>query len=94
MIFVVEPLSLTRGFSQQVKVSYVYSCNRFYIQLTSKENELINLMAELQESCQSSDFMDPSAIKVDVPCSALFESDEQWYRAQVMEIVVSNSIFG
>lgn len=82
-----EPVSLTRGFSQPVKVSYVYSCNRFYVQLVSKENELLKLMLDLQASCQNNEPMDPSNIKVGLPCCALFESDQQWYRSQVVEVL-------
>lgn len=31
-----QPLQLTRGFTQEVTVNYVQSCNRFFVQLTSK----------------------------------------------------------
>lgn len=82
-----DPISLTRGFSQQVKVSYVYSCNRFYVQLSSKENELTTLMADLQEICQSNESMDPATLKSGLPCCALYEVDGQWYRSQVVEVV-------
>ncbi|XP_018571230.1 maternal protein tudor isoform X2 [Anoplophora glabripennis] len=82
-----EPVSLTRGFSQLVKVSYVYSCSRFYVQLVSKENELLKLMLDLQASCQTNESMDPSTLKVGLPCCALFESDQQWYRSQIVEVL-------
>ncbi|KAG5895989.1 hypothetical protein JTB14_005095 [Gonioctena quinquepunctata] len=82
-----EPISLNRGFSQPVKVSFVYSCSRFYVQLISKENELTNLMLELQEICQTNGLLEPSGIKTDLPCCALFLADSQWYRSQVMEVL-------
>lgn len=85
-----EPVSLTRGFSQLVKVSYVYSCNRFYVQLVSKENELLKLMLDLQASCQTNESMDPSILKVDLPCCALFESDQKWYRSQIVAVLGDN----
>lgn len=77
-----DPFVLNRGLSQDVKVSYVYSCNRFFVQLKSKVDELNNLMEELQCVC---DKMEPvKALKEGEPCCALFESDGQWYRAQVV----------
>lgn len=47
-------------------------------------------MTELQEVCMSSDPMDPTAIKVDLPCCALFSADGLWYRSQVVEVVNDN----
>ncbi|KAJ8954517.1 hypothetical protein NQ318_000749 [Aromia moschata] len=85
-----DPISLNRGFSQPVKVSYVYSCNRFYVQLANKENELLNLMLDLQSICQTNDLMDPCSIKVGLPCCALFVSDQQWYRSQIVEVMGDN----
>lgn len=83
MYLLSEPIALTRGFSQQVKISYVYSCNRFYVQLANKEDELTSLMQDLQDICVTNEAMDPSSIKVGVPCCALYDEDGQWYRAQV-----------
>ncbi|CAH2004813.1 unnamed protein product [Acanthoscelides obtectus] len=87
-----EPISLNRGFSQPVKISYVYSCNRFYVQLVSKEAELSSLMRDLQQVCQASDYMDPGAVNVGLPCCALFEDDGQWYRAEIVEITGPDSM--
>ncbi|XP_056634538.1 maternal protein tudor-like [Diorhabda sublineata] len=85
-----DPLTLTRGFSQPVKVTFVYSCNRFYVQLANKENELRSLMDNLQELCQDDTFMDSSSIKPDVPCCALFVNDGLWYRSQVVDVKENN----
>ncbi|XP_023023151.2 protein tudor isoform X2 [Leptinotarsa decemlineata] len=85
-----EPISLNKGFSQPVKVSFVYSCNRFYIQLVSKENELAKLMMDLQEICLSNSHIQPNEIRVGLPCCALFLADNQWYRSQVVEILGEN----
>lgn len=81
-----------RGFSQSVKVSFVYSCNRFYVQLSSKEAELTNLMSDLQEICQSNDNMDPGLLKAGLPCCALYESDGQWYRSQVVKLMGASAL--
>ncbi|XP_072393334.1 protein tudor-like isoform X2 [Diabrotica undecimpunctata] len=81
-----EPVILMRGFSQPVKVSYVYSCNRFYVQLVKKEQELTTLMEELQSLCVDSSFMELSSIKPGIPCCAQYSEDQMWYRSQVTEI--------
>ncbi|CAG9833553.1 unnamed protein product [Diabrotica balteata] len=81
-----EPVILMRGFSQPVKVSYVYSCNRFYVQLVKKEQELTTLMEELQSLCLDSSFMELSSIKPGIPCCAQYSEDQMWYRSQVTEM--------
>lgn len=86
-----EPISLQRGFSQPVKVSFVYSCNRFYVQLVSKESELVKLMVELQVNCLNNETLYPESVKIGLPCCALFEIDQQWYRAEIVEIL-DNSV--
>lgn len=43
-----DALALYRGLSQDVKVSFVYSCSRFFVQLKSKEADLKVLMEQLQ----------------------------------------------
>ncbi|XP_066262032.1 maternal protein tudor isoform X2 [Euwallacea similis] len=85
-----EPLILNRGLTLPVKISYVFSCNRFYVQLLSKEAELEKLMAELQVSCQSSDPV--YEIKLGLPCCALFEEDQFWYRSEIVEVVDKNNV--
>lgn len=79
-----DAAQLTRGSSQEVKVSYVYSCNKFYVQLKLKENELNQAMSELQLKCSNKNVFPESEIKEGMPCCALYESDQQWYRAQVL----------
>ncbi|XP_066147642.1 maternal protein tudor isoform X2 [Euwallacea fornicatus] len=85
-----EPLILNRGLTLPVKISYVFSCNRFYVQLLSKEAELEKLMAELQVSCQSSDPV--YEIKLGLPCCALFEEDQFWYRSEIVEVVNKDNV--
>nr|XP_022905962.1 maternal protein tudor-like isoform X2 [Onthophagus taurus] len=80
-----EPISLPRGFSQDVKVSFVMSCNKFYVQLKSKEIELQNLMSTLSETCNDRPLLDEENIRQGVPCYALY-TDEVWYRAQVVSV--------
>lgn len=82
-----EPIQLTRGFSQQVKVSYVHSCSRIYVQLSSKETELTSLMADLQEICETNESLDAMMLTDGLPCCAMYEVDGQWYRSQVVEVL-------
>lgn len=49
-------------------------------------------MTDLQEICQSTDVMDSGSLKAGLPCCALFETDGQWYRSQVCEVLVDNVI--
>lgn len=79
-----DPVVLNRGLSQDVKVSYVYSCSRFFIQLKNKEDELANLMSELQEMYAQMAPVQANTLKEGEPCCALFEGDGQWYRVQVL----------
>lgn len=82
-----EPISLSRGFTQLVKVSYVYSCNRFYVQLINRETELVKLMFELQQACKTNETMEPGMLKIDLPCCAIYPDDNQWYRSQIVDIL-------
>lgn len=79
-----EIIQLSRGFSQEVRVSFVISCSHFYVQIKSKEEELRKVMAELQVNCPNAARLEPSQVKVGLPCCVLFETDNQWYRAQIL----------
>lgn len=46
-------ISLHRGFTRPVKVTFVYSCNKFFIHLMNNGDELNHLMADLQIYCNS-----------------------------------------
>ncbi|XP_050306722.1 maternal protein tudor-like isoform X2 [Anthonomus grandis grandis] len=85
-----EALPLTRGFTQPIKVSYAFSCNRFYAQLASKEQELAKLMEDLQISCQTSDPI--SEVKIGLPCCAPFEMDQLWYRSEIVAVVDAETV--
>ncbi|KAK9869541.1 hypothetical protein WA026_003297 [Henosepilachna vigintioctopunctata] len=79
-------IALHKGFTQLVKVSFVYSCNRFYVQLKSKEAELIQLMKDLQVYGNSNQTCYLAEAKVGQPCCALFSFDQKWYRCVITEI--------
>lgn len=80
-----EPLNLMRG-SHEVRVSYVYSCNRFYVQLKSKEEDLNTLMVSLQNKSMGLPKLSKDMLKPGQPCLALYEADNQWYRAQILQV--------
>lgn len=79
-----EPLSLSRGVSYEVKVTYVSSCNKFYVQLVAKQDDLTNLMLNLQKSVTKLNQLKPDMLKNGAPCCALYTFDKQWYRAQII----------
>ncbi|KAK9736726.1 Tudor domain [Popillia japonica] len=81
-----EPAPLNRGVNQDVKVSYVYSCNKFFVQLKSKENELQQLMASLQQTCFSRPLFNAQDLKIGAPCCCIFPGDSMWYRGEILEI--------
>lgn len=86
MISYPDPFVLNRGLNQDIRVSYVYSCSRFFIQLKNKEKDLNALMAELQVTYAEREALDPEAMKEGIPCCALYEADGQWYRAQTISV--------
>lgn len=81
-----DALILNRGLSQDVRVSYVYSCNRFFVQLKSKEADLNVLMKQLQTIYAGKEMLDLASLRDNMPVCALYEADEQWYRAQIISV--------
>lgn len=84
-----DAIVLTRGLSQEVRVSYVYSCSRFFIQLKSKEADLNQLMEVLQATYANRKPLGLGDVKKGMPCCALFAGDGQWYRAQVIAVTAA-----
>lgn len=87
-----EPIVLNRGINIPVRVSYVFSCSRFYVQIRSKEDELRTLMEEIQAICQQNKFISVDAIKVGLPCYAMFIIDQQWYRCKIIEQMTDGNV--
>lgn len=81
-----EAAPLSRGLNQDVKVTFVYSCNKIFVQLKSKENELKQLMENLQETCYSRPLFGVNDLKVGAPCCATFPGDSMWYRGEIILI--------
>ncbi|XP_044751082.1 maternal protein tudor-like isoform X3 [Coccinella septempunctata] len=79
-------IALHRGYTRPVKVTFVHSCNKFYIHLKSNEDELNHLMANLQIYCNSSDATYLENPKVGLPCCAQFAFDGQWYRSSIVSL--------
>lgn len=85
------PVILSRGTSHEIKVSYVYSCNRICVQLISKHDDLHKLMVNLQTTCPNLTTFTPDKLKNGSPCYALFSTDNQWYRAQIINNDIHNT---
>ncbi|XP_045471417.1 maternal protein tudor-like isoform X3 [Harmonia axyridis] len=85
-----SPITLHRGFTRSVKVTFVYSCNKFYIHLKSNEEELNILMAKIQAYCNSDTTSFLEDPKIDQPCCAQFAHDGQWYRSLIVAVNEDN----
>jgi hypothetical protein len=72
------------GAKLRAVVAYVKSAGNFYVQLASQEKELKAMMAEVDQYCNGpARKMKTSDIQIGAPCCALFEGDDQWYRALI-----------
>ncbi|XP_044268321.1 maternal protein tudor-like isoform X2 [Tribolium madens] len=87
-----DHISLHRGFTQTVKISFVFSCNRFYVQLKAKQDDLLRLMLDIQVLCREADSFKSNMVKVGLPCYALYEGDQQWYRSQIVEVLGAGQV--
>ncbi|GJQ67361.1 putative tudor domain protein [Trypoxylus dichotomus] len=81
-----EAAPLSRGVNQDVKVCFVYSCNKIFVQLKTKENDLKQLMNSLQQTCHSRPLFNINDVKIGAPCCAIFVDDSMWYRAEILQI--------
>ena len=62
-------------------VSYIETANDFFIQMKSKEKELVKLTEVLQIEYNLSSGIDANSLKVNQPCLAKSE-DNCWYRGK------------
>lgn len=62
-----------------VTVSYVDSCALFYVQSTSSEDQLAQVMEQLQEFAPNAEFLKTPQKVVDHACAALFHEDNKWF---------------
>lgn len=62
-----------------VSVSYVDSCSNFYVQSTSTEDQLAQVMEKLQDYAPNAEFLKTSQKVKDHACAALFRDDSQWF---------------
>ncbi|XP_058470696.1 tudor domain-containing 6-like [Solea solea] len=71
--------------AEEVYASCIVEPHYFWCQYNNTEDlNMVSLLA--QETGQTQrDVMSPETLAVGSPCLALFSSDNQWYRAQVME---------
>ncbi|XP_025990900.2 tudor domain-containing 6 [Solenopsis invicta] len=75
---------LTKDY-EVVRVSYVESCEKFFIQLESEIKPLESIMADLAQYAKDAPSLNLTQLKAGIPCAALYDS--QWYRAQILAIV-------
>ncbi|XP_012278471.1 maternal protein tudor isoform X2 [Orussus abietinus] len=75
-----------RGTIEMVRPSFVESCCNFFVQAESGIKSLESLMSRLNEYAKTAPPLQPAQLYVGLPCAALYEADEQWYRAQVLDV--------
>lgn len=73
------------GESASVVVSYVENINNFFVQLETNLSDLTRLMNFVSSYCSSSsgDHFKMTELQVGMPCCALYNVDDQWYRAKI-----------
>lgn len=86
-----EPCSFTAAsFTVNKKEPVIFltaeSLDCIWVQPKNTENDLSTLMNKIAES-KPSKTMDGSEISVGKPCLAQFTEDDEWYRAEIMDII-------
>nr|XP_034196257.1 maternal protein tudor-like isoform X2 [Osmia lignaria]XP_034196258.1 maternal protein tudor-like isoform X2 [Osmia lignaria] len=79
-----EPKKLLKGTEEDVLVSFVESCKKFFVQLQNNVKSLELVMNHLAEFCKTAPILSLSHLNIGLPCAALY--DNQWYRAQIIGI--------
>ncbi|XP_032689380.1 maternal protein tudor-like isoform X3 [Odontomachus brunneus] len=75
---------LPKDVQEIVQVSFVESCQKFFVQLLSGEKSLQSIMAGLAQYAKTASAFNISQLKAGLPCAALYESE--WYRAQIVSV--------
>ncbi|XP_012147140.2 protein tudor isoform X1 [Megachile rotundata] len=83
-----EAKKLLKGTEENVLVSFVESCKKFFVQSEKSIKSLELIMTHLAEFCKSAPNLNLAQLKIGFPCAALY--DHQWYRAQIIAINSNN----
>lgn len=78
-VFFQEPPRLPRGMKDLVQVSFVESCNKFFVQLDTCVKSLNSVMVCLEEYAKTAPQLEECYLKVGWPCCALYAVDQQWF---------------
>lgn len=66
---------LPKDVQEIVQVSYVGSCQKFFVQLVSGEKSLQSIMAGLAQYAKTASAFNISQLKIGLPCAALYDSE-------------------
>lgn len=66
---------LPKDVQETVQVSFVESCQKFFVQLLSAEKSLQSIMAGLAQYAKTASAFNISQLKVGLPCAALYDSE-------------------
>ncbi|KAG8042393.1 hypothetical protein G9C98_005027 [Cotesia typhae] len=78
---------LTSGTRENVQVSYVDSCSKFFVQLNKNVLDMESLANSLTECVKIAPPIKAATIKVGLKCLAHSSADSEWYRAEVIKVV-------
>lgn len=87
-----DPVQVSKGSAQPARVTSVYSCNRFYIQLKGKDNELQAIISFMQQSCLTRKPLDKNEVYPGRPCAAQLPTDNLWHRAVITEAFTDGTV--
>ncbi|XP_043528677.1 tudor domain-containing 6-like isoform X3 [Frieseomelitta varia] len=83
-----EPKKLSKGVTEIVYISFVESCRKFFVQIENYISSLELIMNSLADFCTTAPTLSLAQLKIGLPCAALY--DNQWYRAQILDINADN----
>ncbi|KAF7992946.1 hypothetical protein HCN44_005727 [Aphidius gifuensis] len=86
-----EAITLRQSSRENVHVSYVEGCSKFYVQLDKMSKHLEEITKDVAESIKTSPNVKPEQIKIGAKFLAQCTADSQWYRAKITSVQNNNN---
>lgn len=83
-------LALNKGQKNNVIVSYIEGCKKFFVQLKECAESLNSLMLALAATSDNAPNLEQTDIQIGRSCCAFYSGDSQWYRAKILVISPPN----
>ncbi|XP_011501668.1 PREDICTED: maternal protein tudor [Ceratosolen solmsi marchali] len=87
-----EPRHMKNGTREVVFVTHVESIVQFFIQIESDRKLLEEVMKKIEKVSKTAAKLTLAETYPDMPCIALYEADQNWYRASVIDKVDNESV--